>query len=56
MMSSEQNELITRIGRGTKCGTLARHLWHAVTLVEELPDERLAKAVRGLGHPLFCGR
>jgi len=25
MMSKEQNELITRVGPGTKCGALMRH-------------------------------
>src|SRR5688572_22898902 len=37
MMSPEQNELITRIGPGTKCGALMRHYWHPVALTEELP-------------------
>jgi len=42
MMSREQNDLITRIGPGTKCGALMRHYWHPVALTDELPDERPA--------------
>ena len=49
-MSPEQNELITRIGPGTKCGALMRHYWHPVALADELPAERPAKAVRVLGQ------
>src|SRR5260370_9555684 len=48
MMSPEQNELITRIGPGTRCGALMRHYWHPVALADELPQERPAKAVRVL--------
>ena len=36
MMSPDQNELITRIGPGTKCGALMRHYWHPVALADEL--------------------
>ena len=50
MMSPEQNELITRVGPGTKCGALMRHYWHPVALADELPDERPAKAVQVLGQ------
>ena len=56
MMSPEQNELITRIGPGTKCGALMRHYWHPVALTEELPDERPAKAVRVLGQDFVLFR
>ena len=37
MMSPEQNDLITRVGPGTKCGALMRHYWHPVALTDELP-------------------
>ena len=56
MMSPEQNELITRIGPGTRCGALMRHYWHPVALVEELPDERPARAVRVLGEDFVLFR
>ena len=56
MMSPEQNELITRIGPGTKCGALMRHYWHPVALADELPQERPAKAVRVLGQDFVLFR
>ena len=37
MMSPEQNELITRVGPGTKCGALMRHYWHPVALADDDP-------------------
>src|SRR6185437_735376 len=56
MMSPEQNELITRIGPGTKCGALMRHYWHPVALAEELDGPRAAKAVRVLGQDFVLFR
>jgi len=56
MMSPEQNELISRIGPGTKCGALMRHYWHPVALADELPVERPAKAVRVLGQDFVLFR
>ena len=56
MMSPEQNELITRVGPGTKCGALMRHYWHPVALADELPHERPAKAVRVLGQDFVLFR
>ena len=56
MMSAEQNELITRIGPGTRGGALMRHYWQPVALAEELPDERPVKAVRLLGEDFVLFR
>ena len=56
MMSAEQNELITGVGPGTKCGALMRHYWHPVALADELADERPAKAVRVLGQDFVLFR
>jgi phenylpropionate dioxygenase-like ring-hydroxylating dioxygenase large terminal subunit len=56
MMSPEQNELITRTGPGTKLGVLMRHYWHPVALVEELAEQRPAKAVRVLGRDFVLFR
>src|SRR6266481_1176023 len=56
MMSHEQNNLITRVGPGTKCGALMRHYWHPVALADELPAERPAKAVRVLGQDFVLFR
>ena len=55
-MSPEQNELITRVGPGTKCGALMRHYWHPVALADELPAERPAKPVRVLGQDFVLFR
>ena len=58
-MKAEQNELITRIGPHTPCGTLMRHYWQPVALVDEfnpaldpLMAQRPVKAVRLLGQDL----
>jgi phenylpropionate dioxygenase-like ring-hydroxylating dioxygenase large terminal subunit len=50
MMSSQQNETITRVGKGTPAGQLLRRYWQPVALVEELPAERPVKAVRLMGQ------
>ena len=58
-MNAEQNELITRIGPGTPCGTLMRHYWQPVALMDEFDPQldaamalRPVKAVRILGQDL----
>ena len=58
-MRAEQNELLTRIGPGTPCGTLMRHYWQPVALLDEFDatldpamGERPVKAVRLLGQDL----
>src|SRR5262249_34959091 len=56
IMTPEQNELITRVGPGTKCGALMRHYWHPVALTDELDGERPAKAVRVLGQDFVLFR
>ena len=50
MMSSQQNETITRVGKGTPAGQLLRRYWQPVALVDELPVERPVKAVRLMGQ------
>lgn len=56
MLSAEDNARVTRTGPGTPCGALLRAYWQPVALVEELPDERPAKAVRLLGEDLVLWR
>lgn len=58
-MKAEQNELLTRIGPGTPCGTLLRQYWQPVALLDEfdpLLEPRMAqrpmKAVRLMGQDL----
>src|SRR3954463_11326381 len=52
MISPEQNELMTRIGRGTPAGKLLRRYWQPVALVDELQGSRPVKAVKLLGEDL----
>ncbi|OGA61564.1 MAG: ring-hydroxylating oxygenase subunit alpha [Betaproteobacteria bacterium RIFCSPLOWO2_12_FULL_65_14] len=56
MISAEQNELMTRIGRGTPAGELLRNYWQPVALVDELQGPRPVKAVRVLGEDLVLFR
>ena len=45
-MKEEQNELLTRIGPGTPCGTLLRQYWQPVALLDEfdpLLESRMAE-------------
>jgi phenylpropionate dioxygenase-like ring-hydroxylating dioxygenase large terminal subunit len=62
-MRQEQNDLITRIGPGTPCGTLMRHYWQPVALLDEFDPAldptmgvRPVKAVRVLGQDLVLFR
>jgi len=50
MMSSQQNDTITRVGKGTPAGQLLRNYWQPVALVEELPAQRPVRAVRLMGQ------
>lgn len=56
MLSAQDNETITRTGPGTPCGDVLRAAWQPVALVDELPVERPAKAVRLLGEDLVLWR
>ncbi|MDA7417806.1 aromatic ring-hydroxylating dioxygenase subunit alpha [Xenophilus arseniciresistens] len=50
MISAEQNDLITRVGRGTPAGTLLRKYWQPVALAEELRGPRPLKPVQLMGQ------
>src|SRR5262245_37418935 len=52
MLSREQNELLTRTGRGTPAGELFRRYWQPVALAEELPAGAPPRPVRLLGEDL----
>src|ERR1044072_7938371 len=56
MLSTEQNDLITRIGPGTPAGTLMRRYWQPAALVDELAGNRPVKALRLLGEDLVLFR
>ncbi len=54
-MSAEQNERLTRVGRGTPMGELLRRYWMPLAGVAEF-DERSTKPVRLLGEDLVLYR
>ena len=56
MLSSEQNELLTRVGPGTPCGDLMRRYWQPAALAEELPPGGAPVPVRLLGEDLVLFR
>jgi 5,5'-dehydrodivanillate O-demethylase len=56
MLTRDENELLTRVGRGTPCGELLRRYWHPVAAVAELSEERPLKAVKVLGEELVVYR
>ncbi len=56
MMTSEENELLTKTDRGTPAGELIRRYWQPVALVEELPAGGAPLSVRILGEDLVLFR
>ena len=51
MLSAAENELLTRIGPGSRMGALMRRYWHVVAAADEM-RERWTKRVRILGEDL----
>src|SRR5579875_3476711 len=51
MLTTEENELLTRVGPGTRMGALLRRYWHPVAASAEMHD-RWTKRVRILGEDL----
>ncbi|HTM09689.1 MAG TPA: Rieske 2Fe-2S domain-containing protein [Verrucomicrobiae bacterium] len=57
MLSSEENELLTRVGPGTAMGNLFRRYWIPTLLAEEIPEPDGAPVrVRLLGEDLVAFR
>jgi phthalate 4,5-dioxygenase len=56
MLSTEQNDLITRTGPGTAAGRLMRCYWQPAALLDELAGNRPVKPVRLLGENLVLFR
>ncbi|MEX0802295.1 MAG: Rieske 2Fe-2S domain-containing protein, partial [Candidatus Binatia bacterium] len=56
MLTREENELLTQVGRGTPCGELLRRYWHPVAAAGELTDEKPIRAVKMLGEELVVYR
>jgi phthalate 4,5-dioxygenase oxygenase subunit len=55
-MTREQNDSLTRVGRGTPAHQLLRKYWQPVLLAEELEGARALKAARVLGMDLIVFR
>ena len=55
MVSLNKNELLTRVGPGTPCGTLMRRYWHPIYPQILLEDNPVRK-VRILGENLTLYR
>ncbi|GAA5233274.1 aromatic ring-hydroxylating dioxygenase subunit alpha [Verticiella sediminum] len=56
MISAEQNELMTRVGRDTPGGKLLRRYWQPVALTDELEGPRPVRPVRLLGQDFVLFR
>jgi 5,5'-dehydrodivanillate O-demethylase len=56
MLTREENETLTRVGRGTPAGELLRRYWMPVGCAGELTDEKPIKAFRLLGENLVVYR
>jgi 5,5'-dehydrodivanillate O-demethylase oxygenase subunit len=56
MLTRDENELLTRVGRGTPAGELLRRYWHPVAAAGELTEEEPIKAVKILGEELIVYR
>src|SRR5262245_65882914 len=56
MLSTQQNDLITRTGTDTPAGSLLRRYWQPAALVDELSGNRPIKPVRLLGEDLVIFR
>ena len=55
MLSQEENEQLTKVGRGTPMGDLLRRYWYPIAASSEL-IEKPTKAVRILGEDLVLYR
>jgi 5,5'-dehydrodivanillate O-demethylase len=55
-MKQAENEMLTRVGRGTPAGELLRRYWHPVCVSAELTDEKPIKRFRLLGEDLVVFR
>ena len=56
MLTREENERLTRVGRGTPAGELLRRYWFPVGVAGELTEETPTQLVRILGETLVLFR
>jgi 5,5'-dehydrodivanillate O-demethylase len=55
-MKQAENEMLTRVGRGTPAGELLRRYWHPVSAVAELTEDKPMRRVTILGEKLVLFR
>src|SRR5262245_19285273 len=55
MLTTAENEMLTRVGRGTPCGELMRRYWQPIVPTVQLEDDPVRK-VRILGEDLVLFR
>ncbi|MGH7797555.1 MAG: Rieske 2Fe-2S domain-containing protein [Candidatus Binatia bacterium] len=56
MLTREENDTLTRVGKGTPAGELLRRYWMPAAVAAEFTDENPIKAVRLLGEDLVIYR
>jgi len=56
MLTQNENDVLTKVGRGTPAGELLRRYWLVAAAAFELTDEKPIKAVRMLGEDLVLFR
>jgi 5,5'-dehydrodivanillate O-demethylase len=56
VITTEENDFLTRVGPGTPAGELLRRYWHPVAIAQELSEERPTQFVRVLGEDLVLFR
>ena len=57
MLSTEDNEILCRVGPGTPMGTLMRHYWIPAALSSELPEpDQAPMRLRVLSEDLIAFR
>ena len=56
LITREQNERLTQVGRGTPAGELLRRYWQPVLAAAELTKDKPIKAIRRLGEDLVVFR
>jgi 5,5'-dehydrodivanillate O-demethylase len=56
VLTREENEILTRVDRGTAAGELLRRYWQVVAASGELTEEKPIKAVKLLGEELVLYR
>ena len=52
MLTTEENELLTRVGPGTPAGELLRRYWQPIAIAKDISDDKPVKFVRILGEDL----